>query len=193
MIIECIFSTVNSAGELNFAPMGLVWGEQEITVRPFLQTSTYQNLQGSGYGVASLTDDVQAYIKTSLVREPLPHFAAKTVPGAVYEGACSWRELQVIEMKDDGLRAEVQCRVMDRGWLRDFLGFCRARNAIIEAAILATRLRFYEPNWILEKLSEYAEIVKKTGDAPEELAFQDISAYIWRWLHADDLNPPGTG
>jgi hypothetical protein len=182
MIIECIFSTMNSAGELNFAPMGLVWGEQEITVRPFVPTSTYQNLQTSGYGVASLTDDVQAYIKTGLHQEHLPHFTAKTVPGAVYEGACSWRELQVVALKDDGLRADVRCRVLDSGWLREFVGFCRARNAIIEAAILATRLRFYKPEWILERLSEYAEIVKKTGDAPEELAFQDISAYIRRWL-----------
>ena len=182
MIVECIFSTVNSAGELNFAPMGLVWGEQEITVRPFVQTSTYENLQANGYGVASLTDDVQAYIKTSLHREALPHFAAKAVPGAVYEGACSWRELQVIDMKDDGLRADVRCRVLESGWLREFIGFCRARNAVIEAAILATRLRFYKPEWILERLSEYAEIVKKTGDAPEELVFQDISAYIRRWL-----------
>jgi uncharacterized protein len=186
MIVECIFSTLNSAGEPNFAPMGLVWGDQEITIRPFLQTSTYQNLQASGYGVASLTDDVQAYIKTSLHQEVLPHFAAKVVPGAVYEGACSWRELQVIAMKDDGLRADVQCRVLESGWLREFVGFCRARNAIIEAAILATRLRFYDSDWILERLSEYAEIVKKTGDTPEELAFQDISACIRRWLHEGD-------
>jgi hypothetical protein len=91
MIVECIFSTLNSAGEPNFAPMGLVWGDREITVRPFLQTSTYQNLQATGYGVASLTDDVQAFIKTSLHREALPHFAAKVVPGVVHQGACSWR------------------------------------------------------------------------------------------------------
>jgi uncharacterized protein len=193
MIVECILSTMNSAGEPNFAPMGLVWGDQEITIRPFLQTSTYRNLLATGYGVASLTDDVQAFIKAGLLRETLPHFAAKAVPGVVYQGACSWRELQVIAAKDDGLRADVHCRVLESGWLRDFIGFCRARNAVIEAAIVATRLQFYDPKWILERLSDFAEIVQKTGDAPEELAFQEISAYIRRWLHANDLYPPGNG
>jgi hypothetical protein len=193
MIVECIFSTLNSAGEPNFAPMGLVWGEREIIVRPFVQTSTYQNLQATGYGVASITDDIQAYIKTSLLREALPHFAAKVVPGAVYQEACSWRELQVVAAKDDGLRADVQCRVLENGWLREFIGFCRARNAVIEAAIIATRLQFYDPKWTLERLSDYAEIVAKTGDEPEKLALQEISAYIRRWLHADDLYPPGNG
>jgi hypothetical protein len=193
MIVECIFSTLNPTGKPNFAPMGLVWGEREITVRPFVQTSTYHNLQATGYGVASLTDDIPAYVKTSLHREVLPHFAARAVPGAVYQEACSWRELQVVDMQDDGLRADVRCRVVESGWLREFVGFCRARNAVIEAAIIATRLQYFEPDWILERLSEYAEIVAKTGDEPEELAFQEISAYIRRWLHANNLDPQGDG
>ncbi len=40
MIIETIFSTVNEIGQPNFAPMGIVWGEEELTVRPFRQTRT---------------------------------------------------------------------------------------------------------------------------------------------------------
>jgi hypothetical protein len=183
MIVECILSTLNSAGEPNFAPMGLVWGEREIIVRPFLQTSTYQNLQATGYCVASLTDDVQAYIRASLRHEVLPHFAARAVPGVVYQEACSWRELQVVDMKDDGLRADVRCRVLESGWLREFVGFCRARHMVIEAAIIATRLQFYDPQWIQERLSEYAEIVTKTGDEPEKLAFEEISATIRRGSH----------
>lgn len=183
MIVECIFSTLDPAGEPNFAPMGLVWGEQEITVRPFLQTSTYRNLQATGYGVASLTDDVQAYVKSSLGGEVLPHFAAKVVPGVVYQAACSWRELQVVAIKNDGRRADVQCRLLESGWLREFVGFCRARNAVIEAAIIATRVHLYEPDWIRENLSNYAEIIQKTGDAPEKLAFQEISTYVEGRLH----------
>jgi len=185
MIIECIFSTLNSAGEPNFAPMGILWGNQEVIVRPFRQTNTYRNLLASGYGVASMTDNVRAYVRTSLYKETLPHFPARAIPGVVYQDACFWIELQVATVGGDEKRADIRCSVVEKGRTRDFLGFCRARNAIIEAAILATRLNMYKPEWIWENLSKYEEIVEKTGDEAENIAFQDIRTYVRRWMNND--------
>src|SRR5512139_1645660 len=96
MIIETIFSTVNESGQPNFAPMGVVWGEEELTVRPFRQSRTCHNLVTTGYGVASLTDDVLAFVQSGLYNAVLPHFPASSVPGVVFQEACSWRELAVI-------------------------------------------------------------------------------------------------
>ena len=62
MIIETIFSTVDERGQPNFAPMGVVWGEEELAVRPFRQTQTCRNLLATGYGVVNLTDDVLAFV-----------------------------------------------------------------------------------------------------------------------------------
>lgn len=182
MIVECIFSTLDEKGEPNFAPMGVLWGEQELVVRPFRQTRTYQNLVSSGYGVASLTDDVRAYVQSGLYGALLPHFPAAHIPGVVYQGACSWRELQVIAENGPAERPEMRCRVLGQGWQRDFLGFCRARGAVIEAAILATRLHLRDLQPLLEEMDRYEEIVEKTGDPAEKQAFQDIRAYIRRWL-----------
>lgn len=178
MIIETIFSTLDSDGKPNFAPMGIEWGEELVTVRPFRNTNTYRNLLASGYGVANLTDDVLAYVRSALYDAVLPHFPSKAIPGAVFEGACSWRELKLVAEIGLGDRAELSCAVAHVGRQRDFLGFCRAGYAVIEAAILATRLDFYDPRLVSEKLEHYAEIVRKTGSENDSQAFRLVREYV---------------
>jgi hypothetical protein len=181
MIIETIFSTLDEGGNPNFAPMGLVWGEETITVLPFRNTRTYQNLADTGYGVANLSDDVLAYVRCGLYKEVLPNFPAKIVPGAVFESTCSWRELEVVSKGGSEERAELKCRVVHRGRQKDFLGFCRAGNAVIEAAILATRLAIYDRKMVDEKLMYYMKIVDKTGDSVEKQAFCLVHDYVQQW------------
>jgi hypothetical protein len=178
MIIETIFSTLDENGKPNFAPMGLVWGEEYITVRPYRSSRTYQNLISSGYGVANLTDDVLAYVQCGLYDAVLPNFPAKAAPGIVFQGTCSWRELAVISCEGSTERAEARCRVLYEERQKDFLGFCRAGNAVLEAIILATRVRFYDPQKVTENLTRFREIVEKTGDANEIRAFQLVHDYI---------------
>jgi uncharacterized protein len=178
MIIETIFSTIDEAGKPNFAPMGLVWGEEYITVRPYRSSHTYQNLISSGYGVANLTDDVLAYVQCGLFNAVLPHFPAKAVPGIVFQEACSWRELAVISQEGSRERAEVRCRVLHAGQQKEFLGFCRAANAVLEAIILATRVRLLDRKTVDEKFIQYKDIVDKIGDANEKHAFQLVHDYI---------------
>ncbi len=181
MIVENIFSTLDEEGKPNFAPMGLDWGEDVVTVRPFRNTRTYQNLTASGYGVANLSDDVLAYVRCGLYKEVLPSFSAKAVPGAVFEATCSWRELEVVSNSGSDDRAELKCRVLHKGRQRDFLGFCRAGNAVIEATILATRLAIYDRKMVDEKLMYYMKIIEKTGDYKEKQAFRLIQDYVQQW------------
>ena len=180
MIIETIFSTTDEGGKPNFAPMGLVWGEEFITVLPFRNTRTCRNLAASGYGVANLSDDVLAYVRCGLYKEVLPNFPAKIVPGAVFSGTCSWRELEVVSKRGSGDRAELRCHVLYKGRQRSFLGFCRAANAVIEAAILATRLEIYARKTLDEKLKYYMKIVEKTGGDSEKRSIQLVQEFINR-------------
>jgi hypothetical protein len=181
MIIETIFSTLDASGQPNFAPMGILWGEQEETVRPFRDTRTYSNLIATGYGVANVTDDVLAFVQSALYDAVLPHFSASVVPGVVLQKTCYWRELEVVAVAGNQDRAEIRCRVVGKGWQRDFLGFSRAKGAVIEAAILATRLRQRDRETVLEELRRYEEIVHKTGDEAERTALQDVREFVGRW------------
>jgi len=178
MIVETIFSTLDDAGQPDFAPMGVVWGSEFLTVRPYRSTQTCRNLLANGYGVANLTDDVLAFVRCGLYQEVLPHFPAKVAPGVVFQGTCSWREIEVISRGGSEDRAELLCRILYTGRQKDFLGFCRAGSAVIEAAILATRLAYRDRKTIAANLGHYGEIVDKTGDETEKQAFQLVRDYI---------------
>ncbi len=178
MIIETIISTLDESGRPNFAPMGLGWGKEFITVRPFRNTKTCDNLISSGYGVANVTDDVLAFVQCGLYEKVLPYFPAAVVPGVVFQGTCSWLEMEVVTRGGSDERAELGCRILRRGRQKDFLGFCRASNAVIEAAILATRLPFYDRKIVEERLIHYMKIIDKTGDEDDKKAFQLVGDYI---------------
>jgi uncharacterized protein len=178
MIIETIVSTLDESGAPNFAPMGVELDQDSITVRPFRNTRTYRNMIASGYGVANFTDDVLAYVQSALYYTILPGFPAKTAPGVVYQNACSWLEMAVASQGGSDERAELHCRVLYRGRQRDFLGFCRARNIVIEATVLATRWNIINPDIVDQKMVQYCEIVEKTGGDAEKKAFQLVRDFI---------------
>jgi hypothetical protein len=179
MIIETIFSTLGPQGEANFAAMGVRWGEKEIIVYPFRNTHTYGYLTDSGYGVVNVTDNVLLLVQSALTEARLACFPAHRVPGVVLQAACYWRELAVIEEIDrPGKRAEIRCRVVNKGRQRDFLGFNRGQNAIIEAAIVATRLHLYSSQQVWAELERSREIVQKTGGTREQQAME----YLFDWV-----------
>jgi hypothetical protein len=64
------------------------------------------------------------------------------------------------------------------GRLRDFFGFNRAKHAVLEAAILATRTQFLPPDRVLAQLGELAPLVEKTGGAAEKRAFAFLRSYV---------------
>ncbi len=109
----------------------------------------------------------------------------------VFAGACYWRELALVPHQGARSvrvsagggpeRAGLRCRVVHRGWQRDFLGFNRARNAVLEAAILATRLHLLDRGVLAAELDRYETIVIKTGDDPERTALKRVRDYVRCW------------
>jgi hypothetical protein len=69
-------------------------------------------------------------------------------------------------------------RVVDRGRMRDFLGFNRAKHAVVEAAILATRVGFLEPDHIRSELARLVVVVEKTGGRQERRAFDFLQNHV---------------
>jgi hypothetical protein len=192
MIIEVIFSTLDENGRPNFAPMGVTWGKEDLIVRPFRNTDTCRNLTTTGCGVANVTDNVLLFAQSALSDPIFPHFDACHVRSIVLEDVCYWREAIVSEVgggdmracPEPGRRAQIRCRVVGQGWRRDFLGFNRAKNAVIEAAIVATRLHLHDPAEVQAAFHRYQEIVDKTGGDQEREAMQYLCDYVRRWTVA---------
>ncbi len=180
MIIESIVTTLNEAGEANFAPMGVTIGDGEILIRPYKDSATCRNLVATGTTVVNLTDNCRLFAESAISSPQFPTFPAELVPGLVLTDACSYYECSVMHADTASGRATFRCKILKKGVLREFIGFNRARNAIIEAAILATRVRLLEVDTILQEYRRLAEIVQKTGGEQEAQAMQYLQDYVER-------------
>lgn len=178
MIIESMLTTVDREERANFAPMGVVWGEEEIVVKPYRETTTCRNLIETGEAVVNLVDDVLFFVKGALTSATFPSAPAVVVRGVVLEGACSWREIRVREAETAEPRARFLCDVVHRGVRREFLGYNRARSAVIEATILATRTRHLPIEEIEAEYRRLQVVVDKTAGPSEREAMAMLTDFV---------------
>ena len=111
-------------------------------MRPYQTSTTLANLRRSGRGVFHVTDDVLLLVQvvTRGLEGPPPVVATGDGGGWILSGACRWYALRVRSQDDSSPRATWEMEVVEQGRLRDWFGWNRAKHAVVEAAILATRL-----------------------------------------------------
>ena len=178
LIIETVITTSAPDGAVNIAPMGVEWGEETIVVKPFLETATFRNLRDTGAAVVNLTDDVLLFARAAISNPQYPTVPAVRVRGAVLEAACSWRELEVRAIDDTPPRSRIETAVVHAGFRREFLGFNRARNAVLEAAILATRTHLLPAQQVRDDYERLQVIVDKTAGPREREAMALLTEYV---------------
>jgi uncharacterized protein len=124
--------------------------------------------------VANYTDDVRVFAGCLTGRHAWPMTAAKLVPVPRLADALAHAELAVTSVTEHDQRPRFRCRVVHRASHAPFEGFNRAKAAVIEAAILVSRLGLL-PREKIEKEIAYLEIaVGKTAGAAEQQA--------WEWI-----------
>ena len=178
MIIESILTSMAPDGTVNFAPMGVEWGDETIVLKPFLDTTTFRNVRETRVAVVNLTDDAMLFAQGAILSPQFSWGPATVVRGAVLEAACSWRELEVVSIDDTPPRSRIEARVVHRGSRREFLGFNRARHAVLEAAILATRTHLLPPEEIRADFARLQVIVDKTAGPREQEAMAMLTGYV---------------
>ncbi|MFQ5804121.1 MAG: DUF447 domain-containing protein [Candidatus Methylomirabilales bacterium] len=171
-ILESIVITQDENGLPNFAPMGVTFEGDSIFLRPYKETTTYTNLVATGQAVINLTDNVLLFAEGAVGQPQFPTFPAQRVKGLILQDACIYYECTTRDLHEEGERARFPCTVLKKGVLREFIGFNRAKNAVVEAAILATRVRFLGQEHVLTEFKRLREIVHKTGGEQEHTAFQ---------------------
>jgi hypothetical protein len=182
VILEGIVTTLSPDGTVNISPMGPEV-DQPITrlvLKPYRTSTTYQNLKRTGEGVFHVTDDVELLARAAVgVPEPLPPLEpARDVKGFILTGACRWYAFRVASLDDSQERTRIECEVVASGHLRDFFGFNRAKHAVVEAAILATRAEFLPAEEILSQFERLKVMVDKTGGPAEHRAFEFLSNFV---------------
>jgi hypothetical protein len=184
MILEGIVTTIGPEGTVNVAPMGprvdATFGC--LVLRPFRTAQTYRNLQAHGEGVLHVTDDVLLLARAAVgALDPLPALVpARKVRGWVLADACRCYEFRVLSCDDHEERARFDAEVVHVERLRDFFGFNRAKHAIVEAAILATRMALMPADEIAAEYRKWAVLVDKTGGPREREAFAFLQDFVTR-------------
>ena len=98
--------------------------------------------------------------------------------GTILVDCCRWYAFVVQELDDSSERARLHCEVVEQGRVRDFWGFNRARHAVLEAAILATRVGLIPADEIQQQMQQLASPVEKTAGDTERRAFALLQQYI---------------
>ena len=181
MILEGLVTTTDADGSMHLAPMGprVAPDWSTFLLRPFPTSQTYRNLKTHPEGVLHVTDDVlllaQAAIGKAPRQESVP---ASKVSGFVLTGACRYYEFVVRSMDESRERVHIDVEVVHRGTLREFFGLNRAKHAVVEAAILATRLHLLPPAEVLADYRKLRVLVEKTGGTAEHAAFEFLQGHV---------------
>ena len=178
MIVESIVTTLGADGSVNCAPMGVEWGEAVIVLKPFLETATYRNVLATGAAVVNLVDDARVFARAAISNPEYPTVPADVVRGVVLSDCCSWRELTVRSIDSTPPRSRIETSVVHRGVRREFIGFNRARHAVLEAAIYATRLHLLERAFLESEMARLQVIVDKTAGPDEREAMALLTEYM---------------
>jgi uncharacterized protein len=196
VILEGIVTTLGLDGALNIAPMGPHLdpdlGLARFVLRPFRSSTTYENLRSRGEGVFHVTDDVLLLAQTAIGVAPQPR--PRTGPAGVVDGqilldACRYHEFRVVELDEREERATIAVESVAQGRMRDFFGFNRAKHAVVEAAILATRTDWLPLGEILEEFRKLAVPVDKTGGPRERTAFTLLHRHVRQAASRRGLDP----
>lgn len=182
MIIETIVTTIAADGAVNCAPMGVDWNPDvqpdAIVLKPFLETATYRNVSATRAAVVNLIDDVRVFARAAITNPAYDTVPATVVRGVVLADACSWRELDVTSIDSTPPRSRVDTRTVYCGVRREFIGFNRARHAVLEAAIYATRVHMLARDFLLSEVERLQVIVDKTAGPHELEAMSLLAEYI---------------
>ena len=182
MILEGLITTINEDGSVNISPMGPVVDAsmRELVLRPYQTSRTYRNLKRTGYGVLHVTDDVELLARAAVGKlDPPPALLpARGVEGWILADACRWHAFRLRSLDDRQERTTIIADVVESGRIRDFFGFNRAKHAVVEAAILATRIKFLPHSEIAREFERLAILVEKTAGEQERRAFEFLQNYV---------------
>ncbi len=176
MIRETVVTTMAGDGRVHIAPLGLIEAPEVDgwTIAPFHPSTTLDNLRAVPQACASYVDDVRIIAGCLTGRRDWPVAPATVVRPPRLAAALAHAELEVVRVTEDAQRPRFHCRVVHRGSHAAFQGFNRAQAAVVEAAILVSRLHLLPREKVEREIATLAVVIEKTAGPAEREA--------WEWL-----------
>lgn len=173
-IHEVIVTTIAENGQPHSAPMGVSEVSGYFHVKPFQPSQTYDNLKRTGQCTLNFTDDVRIFAGALTGHRDWPTRPCNKIDGAYLTAALAHIELKIAKVDDLQPRACFYGELVAEEIHAPFRGFNRAQSAVIEAAILASRLQMLPTEKIQQELAYLTIAIEKTAGERELEA--------WGWL-----------
>lgn len=174
-IFETVVTTVSREGRAHVAPLGVRYRGEQVVLMPFRPSTTLDNIISTGHAVLNIVVDTRVFAGCVTGRKTWPTVPAELVAGVRLACALSHLELSLQSQNDDAQRPTL---LMDTVLVRQhapFVGFNRAQAAVIEAAVLVSRLHML-PREKVDSEMRYLQIaIDKTAGPAEHEA--------WGWLN----------
>lgn len=177
-ILETIVVTTSPHGVPHVAPYGLIAADDGYVIAPFRPSPAIDNLLANPHAVASCPRDVRVIAGCVTGRRDWPTEPAERVPGLRLADAYAHLELTVETIEDHPERPRFHCRVEHERIVAPFRGYNRAQGAVVEAAILSTRLSMLAREKVESELAYLAIAVEKTAGPAEREAWEWILARV---------------
>lgn len=160
--------------------MGVHLEADTLLVLPFRPSTTLDNMLATGVAVINYVDDVRVFAGCVTGRRSWPLTAAGAVKAPRLVASLAHAELELLRYEDDPVRPKLYCRVIREEQHGPFRGFNRAQHAVLEAAILVSRLGRLSREKIETELDYLRIGLDKTAGPNEREA--------WDWLMAAIAN-----
>ena len=176
VILETVITTRDESGRDHIAPMGIREQDGFIVLSPFRPSATLEHVLREKCAVVNYTDDVRIFAGCLTGRYDCPTVPVKHLPCRRLAASLAHSEVKLERVEDDATRPRLYCRELAREIHGAFRGYNRAQAAVIEAAILVSRLNMLPQEKIDTEMAYLRIAVEKTA-GPRELE-------AWGWLAA---------
>jgi hypothetical protein len=176
-IFETVVTTCSPEGAVHVAPMGVRYLEGEVVLKPFRPSQTLENILATGRAVLNVLTDVRVFAGCVTGRRSWPTLPVSAPDGTVAARlACAHSHalLRLADASNDAQRPTLRLTRMHEAQHSAFWGFNRAQAAVIEGAVLVSRLHLLPQEKITTELA-YLQIAIERTAGPEELE-------AWSWL-----------
>lgn len=174
MIRETVVTSRAEDGHIHIAPMGIREEGEHLLLAPFRPSQSLDNMLRERCAVINYTDDVRIIAGCLTGRWQWPLCPANSIVGARLKDTLAHTEVLVERVEDDELRPRLLCRPVHQEQHAPFRGFNRAQAAVLEAAILVSRLPMLPWQKIQSEIEYLTIAVEKTAGPQERQA--------WQWL-----------
>jgi hypothetical protein len=174
MILETIITSVDEQGRAHVTPFGIRMQDGLVVISPYKPSTTLDNILATKHAVLNLTDDVRVFAGALTRRQPWTLLHTETVEGYRLADTLAHKELKLVKVEQDAMRPQLFLEVVYEAQHKPFQGFNRAQAAVIELAVLVSRLARLPMEKITQEMSYLTIAIEKTA-GPRELE-------AWNWL-----------